>query len=143
MLKKIFQVKRNEEKKESLVQEVVEATLVKEVVKEEEIKAKKEEKVYVIPLGGIEEVGKNMTLIQYRDEIVIIDAGLTFPDDELLGIDLVIPDYAYLEKNLEKVKALLLTHGHEDHIGGLPFLYNKLKICKCKYLFSVNKCKLY
>lgn len=130
MLKKIFQTKKVEEKKE--IEKVVEKEIEKEFVekvatKDEETKAKKEEKVYVIPLGGIEEVGKNMTLIQYRDEIIIIDAGLTFPDDELLGIDLVIPDYVYLEKNLEKVKALLLTHGHEDHIGGLPFLYNKLK----------------
>ena len=87
---------------------------------------KKEEKMYVIPLGGIEEVGKNMTAFQYKDEIIIVDAGLTFPEDEHLGIDVIIPDFSYLESNRDKVKALLLTHGHEDHIGAIPYLYQKL-----------------
>jgi len=87
---------------------------------------KKEEKVYIIPLGGIEEVGKNMTAFQYKDEIIIVDAGLTFPEDEHLGIDVIIPDFSYLESNRDKVKALLLTHGHEDHIGAIPYLYQKL-----------------
>lgn len=87
---------------------------------------KKEEKVYVIPLGGIEEIGKNMTAFQYKDEIIIVDAGLTFPEDEHLGIDVIIPDFSYLESNRDKVKALLLTHGHEDHIGAIPYLYQKL-----------------
>ena len=86
----------------------------------------RDEKMYVIPLGGLEEVGKNMTAFQYKDEIVVVDAGLTFPEDEHLGIDVIIPDFAYLEANRNKIKALLLTHGHEDHIGAVPYFYQTL-----------------
>ncbi|VWL85620.1 beta-lactamase [Oceanivirga miroungae] len=81
---------------------------------------------YIIPLGGLEEVGKNMNIISYRDEMILVDAGLAFPSDEHLGIDIIIPNLAFLENNKDKLKALLVTHGHEDHIGAIPYIYEKL-----------------
>jgi ribonuclease J len=83
---------------------------------------REKDKIKIIPLGGLNEVGKNLTAIEYKNEIVVIDCGLTFPDDEMLGIDVVIPDVGYLVKNSEKVKGIFLTHGHEDHIGALPYV---------------------
>lgn len=88
----------------------------------------KANKLKIIPLGGLGEIGKNITVFEYKDDLIIIDCGMTFPEDEMLGVDIVIPDITYLIKNKEKIKGLILTHGHEDHVGAIPYVLKKINI---------------
>ena len=88
----------------------------------------KKSKLKIIPLGGLEAIGMNITAFEYEDSIIVVDCGLAFPEDDMLGIDLVIPDITYLKDNYEKVKGFVITHGHEDHIGGLAYLLKKINV---------------
>lgn len=104
----------------------------------------KKSKVKLIPLGGLCEIGKNITAIEYEDEIIVIDCGLSFPDNEMYGIDLVIPDISYLLENREKVKGMFITHGHEDHIGALPYILKEINVpvYASKFTLSLIESKL-
>jgi len=86
------------------------------------------EKIKIIPLGGLEQIGMNITAFEYGDSIIVVDCGMAFPEDDMLGIDLVIPDVTYLEENISKIKGFFITHGHEDHIGALPYVLQKINV---------------
>ncbi len=90
--------------------------------------AKKSEKLRIIPLGGVDAIGRNITAFELGDDIVLIDCGVSFPEDDMLGVDLVIPDFSYIEQNANKIRGLILTHGHEDHIGAVPFLLKVVNV---------------
>lgn len=94
----------------------------------QKVNKKDDQSLKLIPLGGLNEVGKNLTAFEYKNDIMIVDCGLSFPDDEMFGIDIVIPDFTYILRNREKVKGMILTHGHEDHIGSIPYLLKELDV---------------
>lgn len=106
--------------------------------------AKNKKKLKIIPLGGLQEIGKNITAFEYGDDIVVVDCGLAFPEDDMLGIDLVIPDVSYLVKNREKIKGIVLTHGHEDHIGGMPYVLKEINVpvFATRLTLGLLECKL-
>ena len=121
--------RKNYNKKTEAQEKVVaeKKTTRKRATKKEEFRFKKSN-IKIIPLGGIEEIGKNITVFEYENDIIVVDCGLEFPTDDMLGIDLVIPDVSYLVKNKEKIRGMVITHGHEDHIGSIPYVLQQVNI---------------
>ena len=120
-------VKKEAEKTETKKRDNFKRGQNKKIENDVEVKFKKSS-IKIIPLGGLLEIGKNITVFEYENDIIIVDCGLAFPEDDMLGVDLVIPDISYLERNKEKIRGLVITHGHEDHIGAIPYFIKQINV---------------
>lgn len=118
----------SQESKEAKVVKTAEKSNATEVTKTHKNIKVARDRLKIIPLGGLEEVGKNMTVFEYGDDMILVDCGVAFPEDDMLGVDLVIPDFSYLTKNKEKLRGMVITHGHEDHIGSIPYVLKEVNM---------------